>query len=294
MKTAITVLGSLHMDFVTRAPRLPLLGETLMGQSCEQFPGGKGLNQAAACARAGWHTQMLGAVGDDVFGDQMIAWLAERDVDVGGIRRLHGERSGMSVAIVEGTGDYAAVVISQANARLDAASVAGWHDRLEASSVLILQNEIAAEVNQAAARFMQSRGRPVVLNAAPARQLSAADLEGVSVLVVNAVEAEMMGAAPVTDLASAEGAGRALAKSLGVDVVVTAGGHGAAWARTDDSHGRVPGAPVKVVSTLGAGDAFIGELTVTLVGGASLHASVEAANAAAALHIGGERHASAR
>jgi ribokinase len=287
MTPSIAVLGSLHLDIVVRASRLPLLGETLMGSAQHQQAGGKGLNQAVACARAGVSTCMLGAIGEDAFGGSLKAHLVAEGVDVARVLTLPGKASGMSVATLEGEGDYAAVVVSGANAELSSASVAAWEPTLRACAALVLQNEVPVQANVAAARFMAALGRPVILNAAPARDLSAEDLAGVSLLVVNAVEAEMMGAPPIANLDSAVRAARALVLRVDASVVVTAGPHGAAWAQPDGSAGGVASEPVKVVSTLGAGDVFIGHLVAGLVQGDDLCVALVAANQAAARHISG-------
>ncbi len=288
MKPIIAVLGSLHLDTVVRAPRLPVLGETLIGSGQQQQAGGKGLNQAVACARAGTPTRMFGAVGDDVFGGMLLAHLARHGVDASDVRTLAGQPSGMSIAIIEAAGDNAAVVVSGVNARLCAADVSVWEPRLRECAALVLQNEIPVETNRAAARLMAGLGRPVVLNAAPARTLSPESLAGVSVLVVNAVEAEMMGAPPVVELSSAAIASGVLRDALGMAVVVTAGPRGAAFAAPGSSPGQVPGRSVPVVSTLGAGDTFIGTLAAGLVSGQTLGDAVASANAAAARHISGQ------
>lgn len=287
MNPTIAVLGSLHLDVVVRAPRLPLLGETLIGSSQVLQAGGKGLNQAVACARAGVATRMLGAIGDDAFGRSLLAHLVASAVDVDNVVTLRGRASGMSVAIVEDAGDYAAAVVSGANAELSESIVASWEPALRNSAALVLQNEVPLGANLAAARFMALLGRPVILNAAPTRDLSPEALAGVSLLVVNAVEAEMMGSPAVNDLKTAEVAASFLLERLGAAVVVTAGPSGAAWISPDGEHGCVSGRRVDVVSTLGAGDAFIGHLASTLVGGAKLGSAVAAANEAAARHISG-------
>ena len=191
----------------------------------------------------------------------------------------------MSVALQEADGDYAAVVVSGANAQLTDASVVAWEPALREAAALVLQNEVPMAANVAAARFMAALGRPVIHNAAPARDMTAADLAGVSLLVVNAVEAEMMGTLPVLDLVDAERGASYLAMRLRAAVVVTAGPNGAAWAVPEGAPGQVRGQPVDVVSTLGAGDAFIGHLAAALVRGASLGLAVPAANRAAARHI---------
>ncbi len=287
MNPTITVLGSLHLDVVVRAPRLPLLGETLIGSSQVLKAGGKGLNQAVACARAGVATRMLGAIGDDAFGRSLLAHLVANAVDVDYIVTLRGHASGMSVAIVEDAGDYAAAVVSGANAELSESIVAAWEPALRNSVALVLQNEVPVLANMAAARFMASLGRPVILNAAPTRDLSPEALVGVSLLVMNAVEAEMMGSPAVNDLKTAEVAASFLLERLGAAAVVTAGPSGAAWVAPGGAHGCVSGRRVDVVCTLGAGDAFIGRLASSLIGGAELGTAVAAANEAAARHISG-------
>jgi ribokinase len=287
MNPTIAVLGSLHLDVVVRAPRLPLLGETLIGSSQVLQAGGKGLNQAVACARAGVATRMLGAIGGDVFGRSLLAHLVANAVDVDNIVTLRGHASGMSVAIVEDAGDYAAAVVSGANAELSESIVAAWEPALRNSVALVLQNEVPVVANTAAARFMATLGRPVILNAAPTRALSPEALAGVNLLVVNAVEAEMMGSPAVNDLKTAEVAASFLLERFGAAAVVTAGPSGAAWVAPGGAHGCVSGRRVDVVSTLGAGDAFIGHLASSLIGGAELGAAVAAANEAAARHISG-------
>ncbi len=285
MSPSIAVLGSLHLDIVVHAPRLPLLGETLMGNRWEPIAGGKGLNQAVACARTGVATRMLGATGTDDFAAPLLAHLRQHQVDASGVKQVTGARSGMCVVTTESGGDYSAVVVSGVNASLTTTDVTGWAQALASSSALVLQNEVPVAVNAAAARLMAQLNRPVILNAAPFRALDAKDLEGVSLLVVNAVEAEMMGALPVVDLQSAEHASLHLHSILHVTVVVTAGPHGVAWTQAQGVSRQMAGKPVEVISTLGAGDTFVGHLAAALVTGADLDTAVSSANAAAAKFV---------
>ena len=281
----VTVLGSLHLDIVVKAARLPHLGETLIGTGWAQVPGGKGLNQAVACARAGLPTQMLGLVGSDGFADTLINHLQQHQVNTDHVVRLSGVGSGMSVAMLQADGDYAAVVASEANLQLDAARVAQWIGPLAQSDALVLQNEIPAAANLHAARLMASRQGLVVLNAAPARGAEAEFFRYVSVLIVNSVEAEMMGSAPVVDLPSACVASQHLHKAFGPAVVVTAGKHGAAWTDAQGLSDSVAALSVKVISAHGAGDTFVGNLVAQLVQGAAIGNAVVAANAAAAHYV---------
>jgi ribokinase len=279
----VSVLGSLHLDIVVEAPRQPGLGETLMGSGWRQVAGGKGLNQAVSCARAGLKTHMLGLVGKDGFADTLLAHLQKNQVDVTNVLRVEACGSGMSVAIVQSDGDYAAVVASEANLLLSSGHVKSWSGLLAASSALVLQNEIPEAANLEAAKMVSQAGGLVVLNAAPARPADPEFFKYVGVLIVNSVEAEMMGSRPVLDLASAQEASDYLHQHFGPAVVVTAGKDGAAWTGSD--RGSVSALPVKVISAHGAGDTFVGCLVAALVRRQSLGAAVRASNDAAALYV---------
>lgn len=278
----VLVAGSLHHDIMIEAPHLPRVDETAVGRRWYPKFGGKGGNQAVAAAAAGVAARMAGAVGRDGFGAFLVAALDAGGVDRRFVHEVDGVGSGMSVAVVEDGGDYAATIVSGANLHLDPAlfDVAALWDGV---AVLVLQNEVPEEANLAAARAARARGVPVVLNAAPARGLPPA-LEGlVDVLVVNAVEAAMMQAGEVTDLASAAAAAGVLAARFRA-VVVTAGGKGLA-ARAGDAAFAVPAERVAVVSTHGAGDCFTGTLAAELARGAGLEPACRAASAAAARHV---------
>ena len=278
----VLVVGSLHHDIMVEAPRLPRPDETAVGRRWWPKFGGKGGNQAVAAAAAGVRARMAGAVGRDGFGDFLTAALDAGGVDRRFVVALEGVGSGMSVAVVEDGGDYAATIVSGANLRIDPAAledVALW----DGVAVLVLQNEVPEAVNLAAARAARARGVRVVLNAAPARELPR-EIEGlVDLLVVNAVEAEMMGAGVVDGLEAAARAAEVLAGRF-AGVVVTAGGRGLA-ARAAGVALALPAVPVAVVSTHGAGDCFTGTLAAELAQGAGLEAACRAAAEAAARHV---------
>lgn len=278
----VAVVGSLHYDIMVAAPRLPAIGETLVGETWWWRPGGKGGNQAAAAARHGAAVQMIGCLGDDESGRRLRQSLEAAGVDAGHVREV-AQGSGMSVAIQQDDGDYAAVVVSGANREIDAGQVSESLDVIRACDVLVLQNEIDETANVAAARAAGASGSSVVLNAAPARPL--AGLSGlVDVLVVNAVEAQMLGAEPITGLPEAAVAARALGGMAG-SVIVTAGPAGVALA---DSDGILELAAHEVGSAAahGAGDVFVGALAARLAGDDAIGEAVRYANAAAALHVG--------
>jgi ribokinase len=278
----VVVVGSLHYDIMVRAPYLPRPGETLIGERWWWKPGGKGGNAAMAAARHGAAVEMVGCLGEDGFGERLRERLAAAGVGLGHLRSAEAG-SGMSVAITQEDGDYAAVVVSGANRGLDAAQVAASADVIRDSHVLLLQNEIDEHANAAAAELARAAGTTVILNAAPARPLGA--MAGlVDVLVVNTVEAEMLGAGPVSELAAAADAAHRLS-SVASTVIVTAGAAGVAAASGEGSW-RLPAFPVDAPDAHGAGDVFVGALAARLAGGAPLPDALRYANAAAALHVG--------
>lgn len=279
----VLVVGSLHHDIMVETDHLPRADETAVGRRWYPKFGGKGGNQAVAAAAAGARTRMFGAVGKDGFATFLLDALDKGGVDRCFVRELNGVGTGMSVAIQDSAGDYAATIVSGANLMLQAADLQApdlWSD----VGVLVLQNEVLEDINLAAARAAAARGIPVVLNAAPARALSA-DLRAlVDVLVVNAVEAEMSGAAPVTDLASALAAASLLAAQYR-GVVVTAGASGLALCLAGSDAVPVPAQKVQVVSTHGAGDCFTGTLAARLARNQPLVEACRAASEAAARHV---------
>lgn len=283
MAPTVLVAGSLHYDIMVKAPGLPRRDETMVGTAWYPKFGGKGGNQAVAAARAG-KCRMLAAVGADAFGDYLRAGLAAGNVQLEFVQTAPVP-TGISVAILDPEGDYGAVIVTGANAAIDPAALvdpALW----DGADVLLLQNEVPEDLNLAAAQIARARGLTVILNAAPARALGADFAALVDVLVVNAVEAEMMGSAPVTDLETATSAAETLAARFSA-VVVTAGAAGlAAWSALDEAF-SVPAEAVTVQSSHGAGDAFTGTLAARLAQGASLQAACNAASKAAARHVAG-------
>lgn len=283
MSQVVLVVGSLHHDIVITAPGLPQRDETMAGTGWTPKFGGKGGNQAVAAARVGI-CRMLGAVGADAFGDFMRAGLMAGNVQADFVQTAAAP-TGISVAIVDPQGDYGAVIVSGANLHIDPATLtdaALWAQ----VAVLLLQNEVPEPLNLAAAHIARAHGIPVILNAAPARALGPDFAALIDVLVVNAVEAEMMGTAVVTDLTSAALAAETLASRFSA-VVVTAGGAGlAAWSALDEAF-CVPPESVTVISSHGAGDAFTGTLAAALAQGATLQTACQVASKAAAQHVSG-------
>ena len=189
----VVVVGSLHLDVVVTAPRLPVPDETLMGEAVRLVCGGKGGNQAVAASRHGAPTAMLARVGADVFAASLVGNLREAGVDTSLIQRDDAAMSGLSVAVVGEDGEYGAVVVSSANRALSADGFV----MPEGARVLVLQNEVPEAVNRAVAAEARKSGATVCLNAAPMRPMAPEMLELVDLLVVNRIEAEAFFAVPI-------------------------------------------------------------------------------------------------
>ena len=278
----VIVFGSLHYDILVDGPARPRKGETIAGTAWWPKCGGKGGNQAVAVAEAGARCAMIGAVAGDDFGRTLLGNLDAKGVDRRFVRIDANASTGMSVALFDSDGDYGAVIVSGANLTLDDGDIAAAADLFAVSRVLVLQNEVPDAANAAAASAMRAAGGLVILNAAPARLPSPDLAANVDVLVVNAIEAELLAGVPVVEgLAGALEAARILARTYPA-AVVTAGGDGVACVTAEGENIAIAAVPVTLVSTHGAGDAFIGMLAACLARGDGLATALAKANRAAA------------
>lgn len=252
----ICVLGSINMDLVVRAEALPVPGQTLLGGPFAMHPGGKGANQAVAAARMGAEVRMIGAVGDDGYGQQMRATLEGEGIDVAHVRTVSDVPTGVAIITVEAGGENTIVVAPGANGLLrpedadNAKEAIGWAD------VLVMQLETPVETVARAAAIAGDEGTTVVLNAAPAMELGRALAAVVDVLVVNQTEATIIAApSPGPEDMCLERLG-----FLGFgSVVMTLGADGAAYMHAREK-GAAPAYPVEPVDAVGAGDAFVGSM----------------------------------
>ena len=280
----VVVLGSLHLDILVHAIDRPKKGETLPGSAWGYKAGGKGGNQAVAAAQFGARASMVGRVGNDDFGKRLLSHLRDAGVDAEHVYTDPEAGSGMSVAIIDAEGDYGAVIVSGANLRLSNKDLEEAREVIRSAQVLVLQNEVLEATNVAAAQLAKDYGIRVILNAAPARRLLPDLSANVDVLVVNAVEAEMICGVAVNSLPAATEAATLLSEQV-ANVVVTAGGLGLAVTERGNTPYAEAAYPVKLVDTHGAGDAFIGALAARWAGGVSVAEAVRFANAAAALFV---------
>ena len=273
--TAIVVLGSANMDLVVRQPRLPEPGETMFGSSFDTVPGGKGLNQAIAAARAGGEVAFLGAVGDDAFGATLRATLEADGVDVSGVAIVERATGTAHISVLDG-GENAIVVVPDANGvelPLDDAQQAA----IRAARFLVVQFERPLPLVAAAVAFARANGVTTVVTPAPVLPLPEGFLDDVDILVPNAAEG-----CALAGIDDEEDAARALSVRVGT-VVVTRGARGALLARGGAIVAEIAAHPVTPVDTTGAGDTFTGVLVARLAAGDPEPDALRAASVAAAI-----------
>jgi ribokinase len=283
----IVVAGSLNMDLVAVAPRIPAVGETLIGTDYLMNPGGKGANQAFAAARLGGDVAMIGVVGQDDIGTQLTGNLTAAGCDVAGVGRSD-THSGIAMITVDAAGHNCIVVVPGANMDFTP-DQAGTHiARLEAIDVLLLQLESPIETVIAAARAARAGGATVILDPAPVppAPLPAELLANVDIVTPNEVEALALLGVGGTEVAAdqAEQLAHAI-RALGVERVVLKLGAKGCWALDRDQAAQIDAPLVDAVDSTAAGDTFNGGLAVGLAEGMTLFDACRLGVAAASLSV---------
>ncbi|MCC2675686.1 MAG: rbsK [Ramlibacter sp.] len=266
MTPEIVVFGSLNMDLMVRVARAPRSGETLQGQSFLTNPGGKGANQAVACARQGARVAMVGCVGEDDFGRTLRNALAADGIDVSHVRTA-GDTTGVAVVMVDDEGENRITIIPGANdlVKADPGALAGQY--------LLLQCEVPMPEVVIAASVMRSKGATVVMNPAPVCKLPDELWSLIDILVLNEIEAAELAGREVVDPATAAAAAYSLRRRGPSTAIVTLGSQGVVVA--DDTGTRhFPALAVHVVDTTAAGDTFIGAMCAARVAGESMDSAV--------------------
>jgi len=275
--SGVTILGSANLDIVFSVDRIPSSGETLLAESAERYPGGKGLNQAVAAARAGASTSFIGALGTDDAGDLLAATMAEAGIDSSRVRR-ESAPTGEAFIVVDRAGENTIIVASGANSSLTALGPAD-DGVLSRTKVLLMQLELPLSVVADAAASARAFGAVVMLNAAPARSLPDALFACIDVLIVNEHEACLVGGAD--DLAEASTVLAALVPRL----IVTLGSAGSALYEHGSEVARIVAPRVTAVDATGAGDTFCGSFAAAIAEGQAFEPAARFATAAAALSV---------
>lgn len=268
----IVVIGSINMDLVLRVPRMPLPGETLTGGAFRTIPGGKGANQAVACARmsgklaaGGQQVAMVACVGDDEFGATLRAALVADGIIDRHVTTVPGVASGIASILVDDNGQNSIVLAGGANDVLSPAHIDAARELIEQSDIVVLQLEVPMETVVHAIKLARTLGKTVVLNPAPAAKVPADVLALVDYLIPNEIEAAMLAGAEV-DANDVKALAAALQKQGSDNIIITLGSKGVHAALYGGDY-DFPAQAVQAVDTTAAGDTFIGGFVAGLASG---------------------------
>lgn len=267
------------MDLVVNVKNIPKAGDTVLGSDLETYAGGKGANQAVAAAKAGGNVSMMGKLGNDAYGDELLLELKNANVNTSLVFRELGS-SGLAFITIDNKGENMIVVSSAANRKIVKEDL----NKIKFTdySYLLLQLEIPLEVVEESLIIAKSKNIKTILNVAPAQKLSQSMIKNIDYLIVNEGEAALLANTEVHNKASAKQAAKNLINNGANTVIVTLGADGLIW-QGFESDGDLDAYKVKVVDTTGAGDCFCGAFTVALSENKDLETALKFANAAAAL-----------
>jgi len=286
----IVIIGSINMDLVLRVPRMPLPGETITGGQFRTIPGGKGANQAVACARLSAeevNVAMVACLGDDAFGAELRAALRKDGIDDSHVTTIAGTASGIASILVDDNGQNSIVLASGANAELSPAHIDAARGLIEQARIVVLQLESPLPTVIHAIRLAHALGKTVVLNPAPAQTLPAELLGQIDYLVPNEIEAAMLAGMPASGIDNDEQIAAVISKlrvAGSTNVLVTLGEKGVYAALASDSE-HFSAQAVKAVDTTAAGDTFIGGFVAALAEGRSEAEAIALGQRAAAISV---------
>ena len=281
----ILVLGSVNADHVLDVGSLPLPGETTVGSNYRVVAGGKGANQAVACARLGGRTRFLASVGDDSEGHEAIAALAVDGMDTSSIEVAGNCRTGVALIFVNSQGENCIGISAEANAELTPEIIRQNQALIASADYLLMQLEVPIESVTLAAEIASNAQTQVILNPAPATHaIPDKLLKYIDIITPNQTEAEILTDVCVNSEADAERAAELL-HQRGIGIVIITLGQSGAYISDHSGKRTIAGYRVDAVDTTAAGDTFNGALVVALSEGKGLDEAVNFANAAAAMSV---------
>jgi len=274
------------MDLVVRLPKIPKPGETLLGGVFNTYPGGKGANQAVAASRLGGHVSMIGCVGDDSFGRELVENLSKEGVDTSHVFVQPKVSSGVALIQVDDQAQNSIAVASGANFRLSSEYVEKAMQAIEKIDVVVLQLETPLETIYTAARVANQRGAKVILNPAPAQVLENDLLQLVDYLIPNEYEIATMTGFQIQNITDVNQAAQQLFSKGVKNLIVTLGNKGSVIFEGNTNNSvDIPAWKVQAVDTTAAGDCFIGAFAVGLSIEKSVKDAAAFASAAAAISV---------
>lgn len=281
----IVVLGSINVDHVIQVDHFVRPGETLSGHRYQTIFGGKGANQAVACARLGTDISLIAALGDDGFGRQILSSLSRDGVSIDCVSIQHNVPTGIAFIQVTPEGQNAICISPEANGYLKQEAVQQYKSLLDEAHYLMVQLETPIEGIVEACKIVHQHGGTVILDPAPATGFTSELLPFIDIITPNETEAETITGIVVNDIKSAACAAEKL-HALGVSTVIITLGAKGVWF-SEHSHGQLlPARAVGVVDTTAAGDTFNGAMVTALSKGMSLEQAIDFAQIAASISVG--------
>ncbi|MGB5204148.1 ribokinase [Eudoraea sp.] len=280
----IVVVGSSNTDMVVKTPRFPEPGETILGGDFFMFPGGKGANQAVAAARLGGKLSFICCIGDDIFGQNAIEGYKKEGINMDGALIVNGEPSGVALITVNAEGENEIVVASGANNLLSKKHLEGSSQLLQKADIILTQLETPIPVIGYLADYCRENSQKLIINPAPAQELSDHILKELFLITPNETETRILTGIEVIDESSASRACEALFLKGVKNVLITMGSRGAFFMNSE-VHFTAKVQKVDAIDTTAAGDVFNGALAVCLAQNMTWNESIEFANKAAALSV---------
>lgn len=280
---SVIVLGSINIDLVTRMPRLPVAGETLQGSAFFTNPGGKGANQAVAAARLGVATYMVGRVGRDRFGTELLDSLQAAHVCTDRVSIDEAAHTGVATIAVDDKGENQIAIVAGANGRVNETDVGRLQGLLPHATALLMQLEIPLPTVEAAAKAARQYGIPVILDPAPASAHLSSELYGaIDIITPNEVEAAQLSGFRVDSPETAMQAAAMLRQKGVGTAIIKLGSRGVVCATAAETF-FIPAFPIDAIDTVAAGDAFNGAMAAAMTIGLPLKQAIVWGMAAGAL-----------
>ena len=279
----LLVLGSINIDLTTIADEIPRVGETVIGQSFCQYPGGKGANQAVCAAKLKTDVRFLGKVGKDIYGDFMLGKMSESGIDVSRVERSE-ESTGIAAISVDSNGQNSIIVVPGSNFSLDCAYIDRNIDAIEDCDIILAQHEIPLNVTEYAFKMAKSLGKTTILNPAPANAISGAMIELADILIPNEHELSRLTGMPCESAGDISKAA-AMLQAQGVKIVIATMGKAGVMVAEKGRTRVFPAYSVDAVDTTAAGDSFIGGFAASYVRDGDIDAAIAYGQTAASYSV---------
>jgi ribokinase len=280
----LIVLGSVNVDHILNVAEFPKPGETLLGSNYKISFGGKGANQAVAAGRLGANVQFIAAVGNDTLGNKIKEQLKEDNIDTYSITCIDGQNTGVALILVNAQGENQIAIHAGANAEVTPEYLLKYKDDIINADAILMQLETPLATIEQAAKLAKQNNTQVILNPAPAQNLSDDLLKNIDIITPNQTEAEYLTGIQILTEQDAQIAAMILHRKGIETVIITLGSEGA-WVSTSQQGSIITGFNVKAIDTIGAGDTFNGMLVTALLEGKTLEQAVKYAHAAGALSV---------